>query len=738
MVLRLAPVGKGVAFTGVVLCMQALVLWPYLALTSRFHETGLVGRLASIILTALGANVALPPEGLLVHTGVRTMVHSITWEKAGALMVVLLLAGLLPILAVRRPHWRSLPILVFALTVYAEVRLALLVLMSAMGDRVDVFWSRPVTLLTFLPAVFLAGALLPGSTPAQRPSPVISARDRRLWITAALVAVATVATIGAWSFDFPGPPKDGRVIMEEGHSDWAWTADVYDTEWYGERSGYNYYNLYGYLDLFYEMTRSEDPITDEVLAECDVLIVKMPTTAYAPEEIESIVRFVERGGGLWLIGDHTNVFGTSVNINPLAERFGMRFNHDATYELTEGSLSEYERPRILPHPIVQHLPDRFLFGTSSSMWISPGTTGVMMGAGLKALDADYSQDNFFPERSTSAEQRFGPFVQSAAVKYGSGRVAAFADSTIFSNFWMFMPGKPELALGYMEWLNRSEGLPLARALLLALAALLAFGAVAYSRRAGCTAISLALIVGVLVGVALGVRGWATVNQVVYPLPVAAEEHIGIAFEREYSVYDLSDTFEGFLADWETTLQTFYVWTQRLGYFPAVTGSLDAALARGDVVVIVDPVGQPSKSELEALVRFVNDGGRLLVMDRATNEDSSSGAFLEPFELRIVATPPAEGTTYDLTNDKEPVSPTDGAATVSGGTPLVSTGTGDVIGSYTRMGDGLVVAFADSGLFFNVSLGDVSGIPDARQRSIGDLEFALMRFLAEDVPVDAQP
>lgn len=731
----LTQLGTGTAFIGVVASAQALVLWPLLAFVSHAHETGLVGHLAGLLLSATGADVAMTPEGLLLNTGVRTIVHSLTWEKYGVPMLALLFVGSIPLLAIKRARWHMLPTLALGLALYAEVRLAVLVLMSAMGDRLDVFWSQPMTLLTFLPAVFLAATLLPVRPRPAAGSPRMRMSDHRLWIGAALVAAATVALIGAWAFDFPGPVKSGRIIMEEGHSDWAWTTDAYDTEWYGERSSYNYYNLYGYLDLYYDMTRNEEPITDSVLADCDVLIVKMPTTAYEPEEIESIVRFVERGGGLWLIGDHTNVFGTSVNINPLAERFGMRFNHDATYELLQGSLSEYARPRVLPHPIVQHLPDTFLFGTSSSMRVAPGVTGVIVGQGLKALDADYSQDNFFPEVSTSAEQRFGSFVQGAAVKYGRGRVAAFADSTVFSNFWMFMPGKPELVLGYVDWLNHSDRVPHARLLLLGIAATLVLGAIARFRRAGRTVLLLALTAGVLAGVPVGIQGWSAANRIAYPVPEAADDHVSVAFEREYSVYELSTTLEGFMADWNTSLQTFYVWTQRLGYFPSVEDSLSDALATGDVVVIVDPVGEPSDAVIAAMREFVNGGGRLMVMDRTTNDDSSSAALLEPFGLRIDATAPAAESTYDLDNDKTTVVPSESAGTVSGGDPLISTTTGDVIGAYARSGDGIVAAFADSKLFFNESLGDVSRIPDLRQRDIGELEFALLRFMAEDVPIE---
>ena len=58
----------------------------------------------------------------------------------------------------------------------------------------------------------------------------------------------------------------------------------------------------------YEMSRllENDKIDDETLAKCDVLVIKTPTQRYSPAEVDAVVRFVERGGGLLLIGDHTN------------------------------------------------------------------------------------------------------------------------------------------------------------------------------------------------------------------------------------------------------------------------------------------------------------------------------------------------------------------------------------------------------------------------------------------------
>ena len=47
-------------------------------------------------------------------------------------------------------------------------------------------------------------------------------------------------------------------------------------------------------------------------------------------------------------------------------------------------------------------------------------------------------------------------MQLWTTRFGKGRVAAFTDSTSFSNFCVFEPGKKELWMGMLDWLNHSN------------------------------------------------------------------------------------------------------------------------------------------------------------------------------------------------------------------------------------------------------------------------------------------
>lgn len=729
---RVAAAGGGLVFAGLMLTAQSVAVAAYHTIAPRLGDIGPLATLAGWGLRLLGASARTGPEGVLLENGLRTITFGRTGDLFALFAIgVFVAGGCVLVLLARRPRWHALGVFLGAALCYVIARFVVLALMFSVSGRIDLFWSGPATAISLFPLPILLASLVRTRLPHHLDVADLQLRNRRFWVAVACASLSIFVLLGVAALHDPGVRKQGRVIMDEAHSDWEWSTQALDTEWFGEKSGYNYYSLYQYLDLFYEMERNTEAITDELLSGCDVLIVKPPTEPFSPEERASIVRFVSAGGGLFLIGDHTNVFGSSTNMNPLAEEFGLRFNHDATYELTEGRLSEYEPPAVFPHPIVQHLP-RFLFATSSSLRVAPGAEAVITGYGLKALPADYSQENFFPAVANAADMRFGLLLQGAAVRHGRGRVAAFSDSTVFSNFWMFMPGKPELALSYLEWLNRTNTpfgawwLPLVIAA--GLGALFWFVA----SRLSPSGLLSALMLGALVAVPVAVSAYPLVDRVSYPLPDARSDYVAVNFEQEYSVFAVPSTFAGFSAESTRSLHTFFVWNQRLGYVPSVKPSLSEALEDGDVVVIANPEAVPDADTIADVEQFVKEGGRLLVLADASGALEAANAFLKPWGMKAGPAAARPGAYWE-SGDGRRLALTPGAGVVTGGTVLVRTASGEDVCAAKRSGDGVVVAFADAQLFFDASLGMTSRVPDEHQRLVGELEFALMRFLAEDEP-----
>jgi hypothetical protein len=144
------------------------------------------------------------------------------------------------------------------------------------------------------------------------------------------------------------------------------------------------------------MGRLTTPITDDTLRGWDVLIAKIPTSRYAADEVEAIHRFVERGGGLMLVGEHTDVWGSGTYLNDIAERYGFRYRMDCLFGL-DSTFEEQYRPPAAPHPIIRHMGP-LDFAVSCS--IAPGGSGgdaVIWNTGLRSAPADYHASNFYPQ-----------------------------------------------------------------------------------------------------------------------------------------------------------------------------------------------------------------------------------------------------------------------------------------------------------------------------------------------------
>jgi len=536
---------------------------------------------------------------------------------------------------------------------------------------------------------------------------------------AALVLAAIGMLSVAVFWDPVGERKTGRVFVDEFHSEWEPTERPFDTEWYGEDSEYNYACIYDYCSRFYEMSRLKTPIDDAALSACDVLIVKVPTSRYAPEEVAAIRRFVAQGGGLMLMGEHTNFRKTGTHLNDIACTFGFTFRYDCLFGVDTVFEQRYHPP-LVPHPIIQHIP-RLDFAISCS--IAPGASAgrsVIRGTGLKNSMANYHVENYYPAPVDRPEMRSGAFVQLWATRHGAGRVVAFSDSTMFSNFSTFEPGNAELMLGMIEWLNRRDatGDPRWWLALVGLAFLVG-GLVAARGWDGCW----------LVLLASGVLGWAVVavgtrhyNRAAMPLPKSVRPMARVIMDRTVCNAGLSKC--GFIGGKADEFGIFEHWVLRLGYFTARQRGTDAL--KGDLLIFLHPNLGVSRRFLGRLVDYVASGGKVLVLDSPENRRSTANTLLYPFGLSVNRAVALAGKL--VSPEGWPSIPVESAWGIAGGQPFVHIN-GTPVGASVRHGKGLVCVIGFGSRFTDVNMG-VTGdvIPDADLRKVFDFQFAMIRAL----------
>jgi len=777
---------------GLILSAQAAA-WPlYAHVAARVHPIPALAPLLGLLARAVGLPAASSQGLLFLPTFEELRAFPVTLEALGvypALNLALGAAVLLPFVTLRvspglggkgkegkegkegnpepgRPdsasritdHASSGARFLLLLAGYLLLRHLFLLLLFLTTFRIDLLWNPAVTFWTFLPFVFLCMNWFPvpqpeafsartgqQATSSARTPPDSPASHVRLSIIHFPLSIflALFCLVGFAHFHDPGVRKAGRILIDEGHSDWEWTTKAYDTEWYGRVSGYNYYSIAEYLRYFYTVETTTEPLTAARLRDCDVLILKTLTEPLTDAESDAVEAFVRAGGGLFLIGDHTNVFGITSHFNPLARRFGLAFGYDATYDLRTGGLSFYEHPRVLPHPIVQNMPP-FLFGTSCTLQAGWLAEDVILGYGLKRLALDYSRENFFAENRPTSNLQFGLFLQQAAVPCGRGRVTAFTDSTVFSNFWAFLPGKAELFLGSVEWLNRRNRWGWLRWVFLA-GAVLGGGLAWVPLRRGGMANGRWLMAdgpwgralgGGAAGVLVGLLTFGAWARAAYPLPSPHTDVPTIAFEQSHSDFWIPDRDllggppgRGF--------HTFFVWTQRLGYVPRARPTVAEAWQE-DVVVFLNPDRPWTEGERRALRAYVERGGRLLVLDDPGRRGSFANALLQDFGLALeYPVQPRAGLTPISNRDREKVGLGRQMGGVKGGVAQLYAA-GRPILAVVQHGAGLVAAGAVSPLFADGSLGSTSTQPTPRQRDLYAMEFWLFRQLREQKTANWPP
>ncbi len=217
----------------------------------------------------------------------------------------------------------------------------------------------------------------------------------------------------------------------------------------------------GFFHDFLKKTASSystpDNVDHEALRDLHILLVCNLNRHMSAEETQAVLDYVERGGGLVVLGDHTNIAGVMHCTNPLISHFGIRLKFDSAIpEIGPGWRGALDVKR---HPVTRRLP-------------SPDLIRISVGASLD-LDKEarplivarngYSDrgDKQAPERAflgnwshDESEERIGDLVLAAEARYGKGRVIVFGDTAFlqensFCQSWPFV-------LDLLEWAGWGE------------------------------------------------------------------------------------------------------------------------------------------------------------------------------------------------------------------------------------------------------------------------------------------
>jgi len=710
-------VRDGFLVAGGVATAQGASAGLYMLLAADAHGGGayVLSRLAAVLLRLLGRSVTLIGRTLYVSTTWGPTAVLPTRDHFGLVIGLLLLVGFLSFVLIAdeenaRRRLRVALVAVLVTVVYLVARYVFVLLLALESGSPRLFWDPIALCLSFLPLTVVL-ACFSGFVPRGLGTSVASrafGSRAGTWLSAGASFVATVSLLACLFLVPAGSAKDGDVLFDEAHGEWETTVEPMRTDEYGLVTTYNYASLADWLTYYTTVGHLTEPIDEESLRDASILVLKTPSVPYTANEIDAIEAFVRRGGGLFVIGDHTNVFGTTTALNPILERFDLALNYDSTYRLESGSFTVYtpSEPRL--DPIMQHV-DQFDFLTSCSIRVPLAAYRTIADDRILSNQADYATRDFFPRERYNMQSQFGRFAQAAAVQHGAGRVVVFADSTCFSNFSVFMDGYPSFLLGTFAFLSRTNTrvpVRLLAACTAGLAVILLLGAVWRGRRLGFGGI----LIGVLLGWALFSWSACKVHAVWYELPTPAEDIPYVYFDLDISdiaiepqpasadAYDAAREFD-----------TLFVWTQRVQLIPQlVRGESRGGVLPGHTYVIINPRSGLVEDVLFGVRSYIEEGGTLVLLDCCGREASGSVELLSSLGLELAGVCGSERVLVGGATAEYEVSPSLSIAV-----------------SQAFLGGGRVIVISDSTAFSNLSLGGAFTVPSGVQEVLYNVWFEVL-------------
>ncbi len=740
---RLRAVPLGICLAGILLILQTMIFPFYMSFISHGHRIDILSSVISPLANFLGFHTSTNNGLLFVQTLQHTYPVTITWEKLGLFLALNMFLGalfLFVMLYEKRQMLKHTMVFLAVGALFLLLRFIAILVFYLTTTELFVFWDPLVTTLSFLPLSLLLMKILPFKTTNEMmiQAPSLQMTKKQL-VALFLMFLLVFSLTGAFLFQDPGSMKHGRILIDEYHSQWEDTVRPLDSEWYGLLSTYNYYSWAQWLQYYYPVvTNINATLSDDLLSNYDILILKCPTESYSTQEIQSIKDFVDYGGGLYMIGDHTNVFGMNTFLNQVSEEFGIRYNTDATYMLGTGDLSIYEPDLFYAHPVMRHVT-RFDFMTSctlkpTSLSASLRMENLIIGNQVISEPGTYSTENFFRESIASPDSECGYLLQAAAIKYGAGRVVAFTDSTVFSSFCLFTDGYPSFTLGVIDYLNRTNSLTYLNVILFILTIAFFISLLLLLRNNKKTMILWMFLFAGLLAFSVAAPLCSHLTNLAYPQANASTDYTQVCFEQQHSSMNISVKPTASLGQNTNNYGTFFVWTQRVGYVPSIVPTLHDATSRGDIIVIINPTQPFNEADVHLLTEFLENGGRLLLMDSIRNPESTANELIGNFGVWITTS------TADqvlLSNESENASQmpigniTSPYLTITGGTQLFANEKNEVYAAMTEFintttGDaGRLVVVVDSYTFSDAQMGGTFTEPTARQRQIYNTEFFLL-------------
>lgn len=268
------------------------------------------------------------------------------------------------------------------------------------------------------------------------------------WVGAPAVCALLLACLALPPTAWRNPTPMKVVFVEKGVV--SYTKPDYTR--YGRAAG----GMFGLLPEYARLFGCETELVKEipaVLAGDELLVLTNIDSPTTPEEMERLWSFIQSGGRLWVLGDHTFIKNGRNHLNDLLQPCHIAFEHDSAQFFPQGWFNSYDFRQGTPFGELRDPAENrpaILVGASLKLG-APAVPLVLgrYGYGDWGTTASDEQRGYIGDFKYQAQERLGDLVLVAGERVGKGKVLVFGDTTSF--FCNNMPRSYEILRASLSW-----------------------------------------------------------------------------------------------------------------------------------------------------------------------------------------------------------------------------------------------------------------------------------------------
>ena len=381
-------------------------------------------------------------------------------------------------------------------------------------------------------------------------------------------------------------------------------------------------NLTDYVTLTEASQLSADHLQD-----VDIVVLININTSLSSLEKTDLWTFVQQGGSLLVLGDHTNVGGIQDPLNDVLEPVDISFHFDSALPLD--SLFQWDTCYQFPyHPITTQIRsnDEIQISVGASLDISPICFPLIIGRYGLSDNGDRANEDlaYLGDYEYGSGEQLGDIVLAAGSSYGEGHVLVFGDTSSFQN--SALPYSYSFVYHIFSWFDTaaSAGITLLQQIL-GIVSLVAAGLLVFfnrKTRISFILFSLALVGGLLISSgfnAVLLEDMTITGNVIY---------LDASHQEQFSLTPFTDE----------SLNGLILNLNRNGYLVLFSRTFDTeSYQQSKMLVFTAPTSSFSSEEITFLQQYMSKGGYVLLAS-GFEDKSASLPLLQKFACDIENVP----------------------------------------------------------------------------------------------------